>query len=56
MKKNAIPFIFTQIQAAQKGSGRKGIASLQESRGWKKLHSKGITVEPTCRGFLKNLK
>ena len=46
MIKNAIPFIFIQAQAAQKGSERKGIAALHESRGQKKLHSRGIPQSP----------
>lgn len=39
-----------------RGDLRKGTATPHESKGWKKLHSKGITEEPTCRGFLMNLK
>lgn len=39
-----------------RGDLRKGTVPPHESKGWKKLHSKGITEEPTCRGFLMNLK
>lgn len=39
-----------------RGDLRKGTATPHESKGWKKLHSKGITGEPTCRRFLMNLK
>lgn len=39
-----------------RGDLEKGTATSYERKGWKKLHSKGITEEPTCRRFLMNLK